>query len=169
MTLKKEIKNKVLDDYYKNIETTTIKKIAHKYNLLYNTVYRWVNEPNGRYKTEQTLKKDRERDKKLKQKLLTVNFHIPKNTWELFKRSAYANNTSCVEILNKYIINFMEKKINNIEMYEDKNKVKDMIFTCIYIDKKIKDNFKNYCKEKKLKQTTVIRSFIKDYLKNVKA
>lgn len=109
----KEIKPKVIA-YYKRYKTTkSLPEIAEKFDVKYNTLYRWVNERNI---NEDTLKKDIERAKKRNsEKLSSIDIKIEEDIFESFKEKCNQKDVSQAEVIREYIENYICKKESDFE------------------------------------------------------
>jgi len=110
----KRIKPDVIKYYNKNKSTKTLPEIAEKFDVKYNTLYRWVQ--GGRIKNEETLIKDKERAKiKNNENLSSIDMIIESDFVDKFKLKCAEKGLSQAEVVREYIEIYIGKKESDFE------------------------------------------------------
>lgn len=116
-TFTKEFKERIIKEH--NETGLSYYALAKKYDLNHNTVYRWIKEPDGRKKSDETLKKDRERDKFYRENIYKrLNFNVSVKVWEEFLNVCALNDTDGSNVLLEYATEFVNQRKEDGAMNE---------------------------------------------------
>lgn len=113
MNYTKDFKEKLIKEYHES--NVSYDFLVKKYGVHYHTLYRWINEPKGRNKSEVTILKDRERNKisRQEQNKKGLSYKISPRLKQEFKDICALNNTTCSDVLMQYAKDFIKKNRGN--------------------------------------------------------